>query len=236
MIASRKDAATMMIQRGFLFAILAGFALVLVGWGLYPQISLLGVGGASLVLLGYAAAGYFGFARVEPDFLKLAGGFGLLAGLVYASEIILEYVLLPKDNSTWGLVEFGSVFGLFFLSALLVTARGQSINKGLGVAVVTAMLSAVAWLVCVLLVFFLFRGSPRQEVVFAAEGNLEDFARSGMSNFNTFMMEDFLGAGFFHLLLAPLVAVLFGTLGGLVGKGSWWIRNRRSVYIGRNED
>ena len=236
MIASSKDAATMMVKRGFLFAILAGFVLVLVGWGLYPQISLLGVVGVSLVLLAYAAAGYVGFARIEPGLLRLASGFGLLAGLVYASEIILEYVLLPKDNSSWGLVEFGSVFGLFFLSALLVTARGKSIKNGLGVAVMMAMLSAVAWLVCVLLVFYLFRGSPRQALVFAAEGNLEDFARSGMSDFNTFMMEDFFGAGFFHLLLAPLVAVLFGTLGGLAGKGSWWIRNRRSVNNGSNED
>jgi hypothetical protein len=200
MIASSKDAATMMVKRGFLFAILAGFVLVLVGWGLYPQISLLGVVGVSLVLLAYAAAGYVGFARIEPGLLRLA-----------------------------------SVFGLFFLSALLVTARGKSIKNGLGVAVMTAMLSAVAWLVCVLLVFYLFRGSPRQALVFAAEGNLEDFARSGMSDFNTFMMEDFLGAGFFHLLLAPLVAVLFGTLGGLAGKGSWWIRNRRSVNNGSNE-
>jgi hypothetical protein len=236
MIASRKNVTTMMVQRGFLAGILTAFVLVLVGWGLFPHISLLGVAGVSLVLLGYAAAGTFGFVRVEPELLRLAGGVGGLAGLVYISEIILEYVVLPKDNSSWGLVEFGCVFGLFFLSALLVTARGRSIKKGLGVAVMTSMLSAVAWLVGVLLVFYLLRGSPRQALVLAAEGNFEDFARSGMSDLNTFLMEDFLGAGFFHLLLAPLVAVVLGTLGALAGKGLWWIRNRRSVHTGRIED
>jgi hypothetical protein len=41
---------------------------------------------------------------------------------------------------------------------------------------------------------------------------------SGMSNFNTFVMEDFLGAGFFHLILGPLVAVILGTVAGLLGK------------------
>jgi hypothetical protein len=40
-----------------------------------------------------------------------------------------------------------------------------------------------------------------------------------MSDFNTFVMEDFLGAGFFHLLLGPIVASGLACLGGLVGKG-----------------
>jgi hypothetical protein len=81
------------------------------------------------------------------------------------------------------------------------------------------MLSSVIWLIFVLLTFYLFRGTMRQELVFKAEGNFEDFARSGMKDFNTFVMEDFLGAGFFHLLLSPLFAAIFGGIGSMLGKG-----------------
>ncbi len=42
--------------------------------------------------------------------------------------------------------------------------------------------------------------------------------RSGMSDFNAFIMEDFMDATFFHLLLGPLVAAVLGLLGGLLGK------------------
>ena len=35
----------------------------------------------------------------------------------------------------------------------------------------------------------------------------------------TFIMEDFLGAGFFHLLLGPLIAGILASAGGIVGKG-----------------
>ena len=61
-----------------------------------------------------------------------------------------------------------------------------------------------------------FFGTMRQHRVFLAEGNFDDFARSGMHDFNAFMMEDFLGAGFFHLLLGPLIAWILGLIGGLV--------------------
>ena len=35
-------------------------------------------------------------------------------------------------------------------------------------------------------------------------------------------MQDFFGAGFYHLLLGPIVAVILGGLGGLVGKALTW--------------
>jgi hypothetical protein len=40
-----------------------------------------------------------------------------------------------------------------------------------------------------------------------------------LSACSTFMMEDFLGAGFFHLLLGPLVAAALAGIGGLAVKG-----------------
>ena len=117
---------------------------------------------------------------------------------------------------------------------LLVTAVGAALSAypavvttaGSGVlsAVVAALLSSLIWCIVTLAVFYLFYGSARQTLVFRAEGNYEDFQRSGMSDFNAFIMEDFLGATFFHLLLGPLLASLLGILGGLAGKGIPWLR------------
>ena len=41
-----------------------------------------------------------------------------------------------------------------------------------------------------------------------------------MSDFNAFIVEDFMGATFFHLLLGLLVAAVLGVLGGLLGKAA----------------
>jgi hypothetical protein len=203
----------------FLFGILLGFILVIFGWILIPTTSLLSIAGICLILVVYALVGYFAFPRIQPEILRLVVVFGFLAGIVFAGEILLEYALLPKDNTSWGLIEFGSVFALYFLGGLWATYKSKSIKEGTLAAILSAMFGSVIWLIFVLLTFYLFRGTMRQVFVFRAEGNFEDFARSGMKDFNTFVMEDFLGAGFFHLLLSPLFAALLGAIGSLLGKG-----------------
>ncbi len=74
--------------------------------------------------------------------------------------------------------------------------------------------------------YYVFRGTPIQEQLFRAEGTYEDFARSGMSDFAAFAMEDLLGAGFFHLLLAPIIGAVLGGMGGLIGKGLRRLKKR----------
>jgi hypothetical protein len=38
-----------------------------------------------------------------------------------------------------------------------------------------------------------------------------------MTDFNAFIVQDFWGAGFFHLLLSPIIASILGSIGGLFG-------------------
>jgi hypothetical protein len=229
MLPSEKKIPPDILQKGFLLAVLLGLALVILGRLLVPTISLLSLAAAFLILIIYGLAGYFGFRRVRPETLKLAAIFGLLAGVIFAIEICLEYAILPKDNTSWGVVEFGSVFAIYLLSSLVVAYPSKSLRSGILASVVSAMLSSVIWLVFTLLTFYLFRGSVRQDAVFMAEGNYADFARSGMSDFNTFVMEDFFGAGFFHLLLSPIAAVFLGTTGGLIGKGLSHFKKSKTV-------
>jgi asparagine N-glycosylation enzyme membrane subunit Stt3 len=83
----------------------------------------------------------------------------------------------------------------------------------------TAIIGSLIWYIAVLVSFYLFFGTDSQARVFRAEGEYEDFRRSGMADFSTFVMEDFFGAGFFHLLLGPVLAAMLASAGGLLGVG-----------------
>ena len=209
------------LQKSLLIGVLVALALVIAGRVFVPAASLLSTIAASAILLSYGAMAALcpnRLHRRHPDILRWAMIFGLLAGAVFAGEIILEYVLLPTDNSHYGMVEFGTVFGLYFASAFVSALRSLSIKNAVFTAVASAFIASLVWVITVLAVFYAFRGSPRQVLVLRAEGDYEDFARSGMSDFNAFIVEDFMGATFFHLLLGLLVAAVLGVLGGLLGK------------------
>jgi hypothetical protein len=180
--------------------------------------------GVLAVLAAYAAAAIVAapaLGRRQPEARKVAIRFGVAAGVVYVAEVALEYALLPANNTAWGVVEFGTVFVLFFMAGASAPWRARRLAPGALSGLWAAMLSAVIWYVAVLSVFYLFRGGERQAAVLRAEGDFDDFRRSGLSNLQVFLMGDFLGAGFFHLLLSPLIGLLLGSLGGaaaLIGR------------------
>src|SRR5271169_6234917 len=98
------------LQESLLFGVLVALALVIAGRVFVPAVSLLSTIAASAILLAYAAMAAWcpnRLHRRHPDILRWAVIFGLLAGAVFAGEIILEYILLPADNSHYGMVEFG---------------------------------------------------------------------------------------------------------------------------------
>jgi hypothetical protein len=194
------------LRNSLLFGVLVALALVIAGRLLIPATSFISVAAASVILIAY----------------------GGLAATVFGGEMVLEYALLPANNSLFGLVEFGTVFVLYFASALVAALRSRSVKTAVLTAVASAFIASLLWAIFALVIFYAFRGSPRQALVLRAEGDYEDFARSGMSDFNAFIMEDFMGATFFHLLLGPLVAAVLGILGGLLGKAIWYLRQRGS--------
>jgi hypothetical protein len=207
--------------------VVAALALVIAGRLFVPATSVISTVAASAILLAYggmAALCPLRLSRRHPDILHWAVIFGLLAGAVFAGEIILEYLLLPADNTRYGVVEFGTVFALYIASAFVSALRSRRIQDAVLTSVASAFIASLVWVITLLAVFYAFRGSARQALVLRAEGDYEDFARSGMSDFNVFIMEDFMGAVFFHLLLGLLAAVLLGVLGGVMGKAIAWFR------------
>ncbi len=200
---------------------LATVALVLFGIATTPHFFTghqpwLGLFAACGIVAAYGAAGYLAIPallRGPSGILRVAGPLGLAAGAVYAVEIIGEYAVQPADNTPWGLVEFGAVFILMALAGGVLAWRTGRLRPALAGGLWTALIAPLIWYAVVLATFYLFRGTPAQEAVLRAEGDYEDFARSGMSDFNVFAMQDFLGAGFYHLLLSPVFGLVLGGLG-----------------------
>lgn len=147
-----------------------------------------------------------------PQVWRLSWWFGFAAGLVFCSEILLEYVILPDAamNGRMGSIEFGTVFALFATSAFYASWTTGSIRAGLRVAAAAAMISSQIWLTTLWVATYASWGTARQESVFRAEGDYEDFARSGMHDFSSFTLQDLRGASFFHLILGPLIAIVLG--------------------------
>jgi len=126
-----------------------------------------------------------------------------------------------------GLVEYGSVLAIFFIVGIWIAYQTGRFRNGVFTAIVSAMVGSMIWLIAVLTIFYLFHGTPQQNQVFQAEGNLYDFSQSGMTDFDAFIMQDFWGAGFFHSILLPLFAMILGSVGSLFGIFFTWIRERR---------
>ena len=219
-ISARSDLAKQ-LRMGLLCGVAVALVLVLVGRLLAPTSSMISTLGASGMLVAYGVAAAMcppRLSRRQPEILSRAVLFGGLAGVVFAGEVILEYVFLPADNTHYGVVEFGIVLTLYFGAAFVAALRLSSLSNAVLTSVASAFIASLIWIIAVLVVFYAFRGSARQTQVLRAEGDYEDFARSGMSDFNAFIMEDFMGAAFFHLLLGLVVAAILGFLGGLAGR------------------
>jgi hypothetical protein len=220
-MSTARAVPNLLSSRVFRFEILCALGLIGYGRILVPATNTLSVAAAVLVVLLYAIISWVAPHRIRgkwPTLLSATAPFGIFAGFIFVSEVVLEYILLPADNTRMGLVEFGLVLIIYALAAAFAANRYRSVGAGTIAAVATAMISSLIWFIAVLTAFYCFYGSPWQEMVFRAEGNYEDFARSGMTDFRAFAMEDFFGAGFYHLLLGPFVAAALGAIAGGIAR------------------
>ena len=229
------------VRRGLVAGALLAFVLVAYGLVRIPSVftasptGIQSVCGATVILIAYAVLGWFWIprlARRNESIVRTASVAGLLAGTVFTVEIFLEYAILPENNTSFGLIEFGMVFASFAIASGVTTYRSRSWRTGVATAVATSLISSLIWIIAVLFAFYLFYGTGRQDAVLRAEGNYEDFAHSGMTDFHAFIMEDFLGACFYHLLMAPLLfATVLGGIGAAIGAAAKRIVNGKSRQL-----
>ncbi|HVI79144.1 MAG TPA: hypothetical protein VM715_13465, partial [Candidatus Acidoferrum sp.] len=125
-------------------------ALGLIGYGklLVPAMNDLSVAAAVLVLVIYAITTWIAPRRIEekwPRILSASAPFGILAGVIFVSEVLLEYILLPTNNAQMGYLEFGLVMFVYALAGALAANRYGSIAAGTGAAVTAAIISSLIW-------------------------------------------------------------------------------------------
>ncbi len=164
-----------------------------------------------LILIGAAST----FIRFQPDALSMGIKIGILAGVILGGEVILEYIFLPQNNSVYGAVEYGLFLIALVASGVLIHAKHRLLKESGFAGLLAGIVGSLIWYASVLLVFHLFWGTAQQTQVFQAEGNFADFAQSGMKDFSAFIIQDFFGAGFFHLILGGIVGFMMGWIGGL---------------------
>jgi hypothetical protein len=182
---------------------------------------LLGVVAALVMLAAYGVLGGWGSRAVErknPRILSIGSAFGLVIGVMFVAEMLFEYLALPssKGNERRGYLEFGGMFLFLFLSGFQGGRETDRVWQGVLTAIWSTMIGSLIWVGSLLSTYYAFMGTARQEQVMAADQVFEDFKSSGMTDLRAFIMQDYLGGVFLHLLLGLIVAGILGTMGALV--------------------
>jgi hypothetical protein len=210
----------------------AGVTIVLIAYGVWRFPSVVTVpadaplavcAGIGIAIL-YAIVGRIGPRTPglrDPSAMRQGVRFGLVAGAIFAASMLAEY-LVPHDHRQNVLLA-KATFGLFFamlaaagFAAALATRRATA---GPPAAFWAALIASQLWFILLLTIYYAFIGTPLEDRFLEIDQVLADFRRSGMSDLRAFIFEDYMGGGFFHSLLGPLLALPLGGLGGLVAGG-----------------
>jgi hypothetical protein len=179
------------------------------------------------ILTVYALIGWFGTAateRLHPAILRLALQFGAAVGGMFALSMLCEYVV--PHNHKQNVLLACATFGLFFLALLMAGTVGTLVTRRLGLGVLTsvwaALIASLCWFILLLAYYFAFLDTPQEARFLEIDQVIADHQRhlqkGGTQDLRTFIYNDYMGGGFFHSLLGPLLAVPLGALGGLGAK------------------
>ena len=199
------------LERMLLSAIALGLALFVFGWVLVPTaVPLL----PAAVLVAYGALARIGsrtIYRSNAKTLRITTIFGLLGAAVLVPSLLVEYAGKTVNN----LAMIVPVLFLWLLAGLASARLTGRLRDAAASSTLSAMISSLANVIALLASYYVLRGSALQERFFQTEGDYEDFARSGMQDFNTWVIGDLFGGTFIHLMLGALVGALLGTLAGI---------------------
>jgi hypothetical protein len=181
----------------------------------------LGLVGVLVAQFGCVAAVRWGpvsASAAAPEAVRTGG----VTGTLYGAEVLAEY-LSPAVTGASVAIGWIIVTGLVtagVTAAAVATIRLRSLRAGVTAAVYCAITEYLVWYPVVLACYYVFRTSAATDRVWRAEGTYEDFARSGASDIRVFVLQDFWGAGFFHLVAGLIIAGVFGTSTALAVRGA----------------
>jgi hypothetical protein len=154
----------------------------------------------------------------DPSMIRTGVRLGLCGGLLFAVSMLGEY-LVPHDESVGPLIALAT-YGLFFLllftAGLMARLAGARLRSAPLAAAWTAVIASECWFILLLSIYYAFLGTPQEAHFLEVDQAIADFQRSGQTDLRAFLFGDYMGAGFFHSILAPLLAVPLGFFGGLI--------------------
>ncbi len=218
-----------LLQRAMLVGILLDLAFIAMSLLLYP--SLLGRESVSTViapivlLLLYASVGIVLTRRVSQvvtTTLRQGTAFGLMVGVLFLVDISVEdFIDLERQASALATLGFMAlIFLLFGCAGFYGTQKTGKVRFGMLTSVWCAMISVVIVVIFGFAINFFF--TQRLEYILAS-----DYASSGIADPRAFTFYNTLDSASSHLLEAPILASVFGTIGGFVCKGWMWFRASR---------
>ena len=190
----------------------AGLVLLLLGfgWALVPVTVPIA---PAAVLIAYVVVARISASAAQQSsatIQRVTVASGVLSAAVLIRALVIQYFGRTADNA----IMVAIVFGLWLVPGVVAAARTGRIRDAAIASTLTAQIGSLASVGFILLSYYVLRETTLQEQFFRTEGTYEDFARSGIGDFGTFVMGDLFGGAFFHLLLGGLAGALLGTIGG----------------------
>lgn len=140
--------------------------------------------------------------------------FGLAAGALEVVNIAIENVFPAAGGNPFVSVGFMlTVFSIWGVGGAWTVRSGKSVGVGILTAVVSAGICMLIGVTAGLIVE-LFVAPLRPEVV----STWAEFKRSGWTDTRAFVVANTIESAYTHLLMAPIVAVVFGSVGSVVGR------------------
>ena len=141
--------------------------------------------------------------------------FGLLFGGVHAAYALVNN---PNDldeagNNLLNNVLLGSLVVLFGLAGWWASRTTGRVTTGIQAALLMWLVSTVIGLAALWIVTFAY-----MEIIRHNTGMLQDFARSGARDMDTFIVEDALGASLFGSAAVLGLGTICGAVGAWIGK------------------
>jgi hypothetical protein len=222
------------LRRTVVMLLLVDEALLLLGVLRYPAV--LQEGGLLGILAGSVILGVYGFlalfspiapGRADPGPVRRGLILGLVGGAGLSIDLVSSYFITrdPSASAAWSLL----VYGLFFLLLLCAGVWGAAstgrFKAGFSTALWCMVIALLLWFCAEFAAYYLFAGTE-VGAAFIGQEMAADFARSGATDYQGFVLADFYGAGFFHLLLGLGFAAGLGALGALGGLLTWRLTGR----------
>jgi len=223
-----------LVQRTIILLIIADVLLLVVGLLRYPtSLQEGGVPGitadiAILLLYGYIAlVSPIRTSAANRRLLRLGFAVGLTGALALCVDLVSSYFVHRDATASafWSLGTYGIFLLLLLITGIIGSAQTGRFISGVTAAVWAVLVALPVWFFCEFAAYYLF-GTSGIGAEFMRQEMQADYARSGSSDYQGFVMADFFGAGFFHPLLMLILGILLGMAGAAIGKLIWSLFRR----------